>query len=221
MKLTPFRDPIKVGARGSLLSKVQVKEIERALNFYYPEVSFQPIWIETLGDQDKTTPLKEIKQADFFTRQIDELQLKGAFRIAIHSAKDLASPLPNRLKLVALTRGLTASDAIVHNCKEFPSYPKIGTSSFRREQEIRKWNSKAICVDLRGTIEERLLQLDKGYFDGIVVAECALIRLGLTDRKRILLPNITDNLQGKLAVIAREEDIEMQHLFEILNENRG
>src|SRR5947209_3088023 len=102
-----------VGARGSNLSKAQVFEVQSLLRKFYPDIEFIPSWVETTGDKDQKTSLKSLGQTDFFTKEIDEMQLKGHFRISIHSAKDLATPLPKGLKRVALTACLDPRDALV------------------------------------------------------------------------------------------------------------
>lgn len=202
---------IKVGARGSSLSRAQIWEVHREVIVKSPGVEFCPIWVVTVGDKDKKTSLRNLEKTDFFTREIDERQLAGEFRIAIHSAKDLPDPLAKGLKIVALTKGVDPSDVLVYN--ELPHNAVIATSSERREEMVRNWRPGCRFVDVRGTIEERLQKLDEGQFDGLVMAEAALIRLGLTHRKRIKLGGETAPMQGRLAVVAREGDMEMEELF--------
>ncbi len=210
-----FNKIITVGARGSKLSQAQVWEVEQELKVHYPEISFNPTWVTTAGDNDRTTSLRTLEKTDFFTKEIDELQLNGAFRISIHSAKDLPEPLRKGLKIVALTKGLDSSDVLVY--QELPFEARIATSSLRREHNIRAWRPDLRCVDIRGTIEERLSLLDSGQVDGVVMAEAALIRLELTHRQRLKIPGETAPLQGKLAIIVLETDIEMESLFYRIN----
>jgi hydroxymethylbilane synthase len=199
---------IKVAARGSALSRAQVEEVQRELPSH---VKLDPIWIATTGDQNQAVSLRDLDKTDFFTKEIDALQLAGGCRIAIHSAKDLPDPLAKGLKLVALTKGVDPSDALVFH--ELPLHAKIGTSSRRREQMLAELRSDLRGVDIRGTIEQRLALLDAGQVDGVIIAEAALIRLGLTHRKRMRLPGEPAPLQGRLAILAREDDDEMQTLF--------
>ncbi len=206
---------LDVGARSSKLSQAQVWEVHRELIQHHPHIEFKPIWITTTGDQDKKTSLRDLGKTDFFTREIDQLQLQGGFRISIHSAKDLPEPLASGLKIVALTKGVDSSDVLVYH--ELPEQAIIGTSSHRREQNLLEWRSDFRCVDIRGTIDERLALLDIGQVDGVVMAEAALIRLGLTHRKRIFLNGETAALQGRLAVVARESDHEMEELFNCIH----
>jgi len=207
---------VEVGARGSKLSRAQISEVLEELRRFHPDISFSPTWVDTTGDCDRITSLRTLEKSDFFTRQIDDLLLAGKFRIAIHSAKDLPEPLRTGLQLVALTSGINPADALVFN-QELPLGAKIGTSSLRREEILKKWRPDLQCVDIRGNVDERLALLDQGIFDGVVVAEAALIRLGLAYRKRILLEGEVAPLQGRLAVVARQDDSEMETLFRSIN----
>ncbi|MGR3974072.1 MAG: hydroxymethylbilane synthase [Candidatus Rhabdochlamydia sp.] len=208
---------ISVGARSSLLSRAQVEEVHRELRQFTPHVTFWAHWITTQGDLDKITSLKQLDNPSFFTDEIDLALREKKIRVAIHSAKDLPNPLPLDFEQVALTQGLTQHDSLVMNHAPLPYQAKIGTSSLRRELEIKKLREDFIPYDIRGTIEERLLLLDQQELHGVVIAECALIRLNLTHRMRIQLPGVPLPLQGKLAVIARKGDIEMKTLFAPLN----
>ncbi len=211
------RQLITVGARESPLSKKQVEEVLRDLLLHHPTVEFVPLYTKTYGDLDRTTSLRVLGKTNFFTREIDEMQLQGKCRISIHSAKDLPDPLRKGLVCVALTQGIDPSDSLVLKegaCfEELPKGARIGTSSLRREEMLKKLRDDWIFIDIRGTIEERLTQLRQGLVDGVVIAEAALIRLELTALNRIRLSGETTPLQGRLAVIAREGDQEMRELF--------
>lgn len=208
---------ITVGARGSKLSQAQVWEVHRELLQHHPHIQFKPMWITTMGDKDKKTSLRDLDKTDFFTREVDQMQLQGRFRISIHSAKDLPDPLAAGLKIVALTKGVDPSDVLVYNKDPLPDDAIIGISSSRREQNLLEWKPGIRSADIRGTIEERLAQLDEGKFDGVVMAEAALIRLGLSHRRRMLIVGDVAPLQGRLAVIALSSDHEMEELFKPLH----
>lgn len=208
---------IKIGARQSRLSQAQVKEVFEALSAFHPHVQFDPVWIETTGDRDLSTSLRSLEKTDFFTKEIDERLLREDFRIAVHSAKDLPEPLTRGLQIVALTKGVDPSDSVVLIKDLLPLGARIGTSSLRREENIKALRPDLVCADIRGTIESRLEQLDAGLYDGVVIAEAALIRLQLTHRRRIALPGASAHLQGQLAVVARAGDDEMAQLFSVLD----
>jgi hydroxymethylbilane synthase len=199
---------LRIGARPSPLSRAQVEEVLRAWGD--PKPDYELHWVHTVGDMDKASTLRTREQTDFFTRELDALLLSGAIDLAIHSAKDLPVPLPTGLALAVLTDGVDPADSLVYAARTpstelLPSSPLIATSSLRREEAVRRLFPAARFVDLRGWIEERLAVLERGEVDGVVVAEAALIRLGLTHLPRLLLPGETAPLQGKLALICREE----------------
>lgn len=210
---------IKVAARSSALSKAQVKEVQEAINRFSP-VEFDVQYLLSKGDLDKKTSLRALEKTDFFTKEIDALVLDGTCRIAIHSAKDLPEPLTAGLNVVALTQGLDPRDALV--LREGEVLQKgfvIATSSERREESVRELEKQLRFVDIRGTIEERLQVLMDRKVDGVVIAEAALIRLGLNPT-RLLLPGKAAPLQGRLAIVARSEDREMKELFKPLEQGQ-
>ena len=214
-------DQINVGARASPLSQVQVQEVLSALKLYYPFIEFKVHLIHSFGDLDRTTSLRNLERSDFFTREIDEAVLNGRCRIGIHSAKDLPDPLDPELELLCVTRGLDPSDALVlqpgNTLETLPLQPLIATSSTRREEAVSQLRAGCVFCDLRGTIGERLAKLESKEVDGVVVAEAALIRLGLTHLNRIKLPGTTAAGQGQLAIVARKGDIEMKNVFSFLD----
>lgn len=210
---------IKVAARSSPLSRAQVEEVEKELQIHHPEISFDPIWVETYGDKHLGLSLRKLDKSDFFTREIDALQLQGICRIAIHSAKDLPEPLSPGLKCMALTKGVDPSDVLIlreaESLAQLPRHARIGTSSERREAAILALCPTFECVDIRGTIERRLTLLQEHHIDGLVVAKAALLRLRLS-LNEIRLSSPSAPMQGRLAVIGRVEDTEMEHLFSCL-----
>lgn len=211
---------IKIAARKSPLSQAQVAEVLNELQAFHPDVIFEPILVDTVGDRDRTTSLKTLGSTDFFTKEVDQLVLLGECHVGIHSAKDLPSPLESGLELIALTKGVDSSDALVTKARMLPEDPLVATSSFRREESVRGLYPHARFVDLRGTIIERLSLLERGEVDGVVVAEAALIRLGLTHLLRQRLPGTTA-LQGKLAVVGRKGDLAMKQLFTCINDHEA
>lgn len=212
---------ITIAARHSPLSKVQVDEILNAIRAFRPEINFTPTFVQTTGDLDQSTSLRTLDKTDFFTKEIDQLILNKNCRIGIHSAKDLPDPLPKHLKCIALTRGLDPSDVLVlrngENFDDLPANAIIATSSFRREEMVKELRQDLKFVDIRGTIHKRLEALDSHEVDGVVIAEAALIRLNLTHLNRIKLPGPTALNQGRLAIVARDNDVEMESLFAPIN----
>lgn len=215
---------LRIGTRNSPLALKQVEEALGYLREFYPEIKAEIIGIDTYGDKDKITPISEIGGADFFTREIDEALLKGDIDLAVHSAKDLPSQIPVGLVIAAITESIDPYDALVskNNLKigELGVRAKIGASSLRRKTQLKKYRIDFQIVDIRGNVEERLEKLDKDGLDAIIVASCALIRLGLQHRItqkipfEILKPH---PLQGSLAIEARENDKEIINLFSKLD----
>lgn len=212
---------VVVGARSSPLSRIQAEEVLTEIQQHYPQVSFVYHFVETYGDKDRKTSLRELNKTDFFTREIDNLLLQGSCRVGIHSAKDLPDPLTRGLVLAALTQGLDSFDVLVMppgmTLSTLPPGALIATSSERREQMVLQLRSDLRFTDIRGGVDERLKKLERGEIDGLVVAEAALIRLRLTHLNRQVLPGETVPGQGQLAIIVREDDEEMKQLFQILD----
>jgi len=213
--------PLVVAARSSDLSKAQVQEIYHELLMQVPSASFSTLWIETTGDLHLEISLKTMEKTDFFTKEIDLLLLKGTCRIAVHSAKDLPDPLPKGLSIVALSKGVDPSDVLVlrvpGDIADLPYGARVGVSSQRREAGVRYLREDLQCIDIRGTIHKRLDLLKRGELDAVAMAKAALIRLNLSYLPTLFLPISPAPLQGKLAVVAREEDEQMHALFSLLD----
>lgn len=208
---------ISIGARPSPLSQVQVQEVLLEIRQIYPTIDFHIHSIPTVGDKDLKSSLRDLDKTNFFTKEIDEAVLNGTCRLGIHSAKDLPDPLPKELSLICLTKGLCSFDSLVlqsgFTLDSLPKGALIATSSKRREEMIKKLRDDFTFCDIRGTINQRLAQLEKGVIDGVVIAEAALIRLGFTHLNRLILSEPTVEGQGQLAILARKEDEEMRKLF--------
>jgi len=212
---------ISVGARSSSLSKAQVEEVLTLIQQFHPTIRFSSLWLKTTGDNDLKTSLRTLEKTDFFTKEIDSAVLEGRCRVGIHSAKDLPEPLTSGLALAALTKGVDPSDSLVfrdgQTLESLPQGALIATSSLRREEMVSHFRSDLRFVDVRGDIDSRLAKLNRHEFDGLVVAEAALIRLKKTHLNRILLKGETTPFQGRLAVITKEVDEEMMLLFSCIN----
>ena len=210
---------ICIAARASPLSRAQASEVQGLL----PHVKLSMLFVETFGDLDKKTSLRDLGKSDFFTREIDRLLLEGKVRAAIHSAKDLPDPLPKGLFLAALTAGADPRDALVlrQGLIDLPEGACIATSSERREEAVKKLRSGLRFCDLRGTIQERLQKLGEKQVDGVVIAEAALARLGLRAKlNRWFLPGDGAEHQGRLAIVVREGDTDAIEVFSSID-SRG
>lgn len=216
-----YSNKISVGSRASALAQAQVKELLAEMQHFHPAIQFDLHYVATSGDKDLQTSLRTLGKTDFFTKEIDEMVLNGTCRIGIHSAKDLPEPLPSGLALICLTKGLDSADVLVlrefERLDDLKEGALIATSSARREDSVNQLREDFTFIDLRGTIEQRLAKLEEGAADGVVVAEAALIRLGLTHLNRIRLPLPGVKGQGQLAVVACCEDSEIAQLFACLD----
>lgn len=222
MLLSPTNKKIlKVAARDSLLSQAQVEEVEKDLQAFYKDISFEKVLVKTRGDLDLKTSLKTLCKTDFFTKEVDDLVLEGKCHLAIHSAKDLPEILDENLRIAAITKGQDPGDSLV--LKEGFSWhtlhqkARIGVSSLRREENLQKLRSDWVFVDIRGSVLERLKLIEEGVLEGVVVAEAALIRLQLQHLNKMRLEGQTTPLQGQLAIVVRKEDRELLELFSILD----
>lgn len=204
---------LRVASRTSNLAVKQVEEVFKE----YPGLHYQMIPIQSFGDKHKSISLIDNPIQDFFTRELDEAIIRNEADIAIHSAKDLPYPIPEPLEILALFAAFDQTDAIVsrHDQKlaELCDSPRVGTSSPLRKAELLKIRSDIRIVSLRGTIEERIRQIDEGSLDAAVIATCALKRLGLTERIAEVLQCETHPLQGHLAVVAKKRNQELLELF--------
>jgi uroporphyrinogen III methyltransferase/synthase len=180
--------------------------------------SYELISLDTLGDKHRDISLMDPSvPGDFFTRELDESLLDEKADIAVHSAKDLPYPLTPGLAVVALLSARDQSDALVsrdgRRLDQLPANARIGTSSSKRKQELLAQRGDLEVVPIRGNIEERLALIDNGHIDALIVATCALQRLGLDHRITHILPFETHPLQGHLAIVARQERDDLAAIF--------
>ena len=219
-----FTRALRVGTRRSPLALRQVDEVIGHLKEFYPEIGIEITGIDTYGDRDKITPISDIEGTDFFTREIEEALLRGRVDFAVHSAKDMPDEIPDGLCVAATTKPIDNSDALISkdNLKiaELKSGARIGASSQRRKLQLMRYRKDFQAVDIRGTIEERLKKLENEDLDAIVVASCALMRLGLEKKitQRIPLDILAPHpLQGALAIEVRRDDRRLRDMLEVLN----
>ncbi len=218
---------IKVIARDSRLSQIQVREVFDQI----PELSYEVSFLPSYGDKHKGISLLDGKApADIFTRELDDIIVRGEADIAIHSAKDLPYPLDSRLEVIALFPPFDTTDSLVSrqhiHLADLSSGSTIGTSSPLRKKGLQSLRPDLTIVGIRGTIEERVQQVRDGKIDAAIVATCALKRLCMEDKISEILPFETHPLQGYLAITAKKktedtennvEDNELRKLFAVHN----
>lgn len=198
---------IKIISRQSALALLQVEEV---LSLLKRDIEYEVIKTSSFGDQHKEISLMEPSlAADFFTRELDSAILEHRADIGIHSAKDLPYPLPAGIEVIALTKAENKSDSLIaknrHTLDSLPEHSKVGTSSAQRKAELLALRPDLDVVPVRGTIEERIEQVNNRSIDALIVATCALDRLGLRHLASEELPFKTHPLQGNLAVTASSD----------------
>ena len=198
---------IRILARNSPLSQLQVEEALPYLRACFPEQHFEINHLVSIGDRDLRTPLTDPAiPGDFFTRELDAAQRDGTADLVIHSAKDLPDPMPDDLVVAALLPARDTRDAlVVREGINLNQGGVIGTSSPVREAAIQQTYPTVSCKSIRGNIGQRLAQLDAGDYDAVIIAGCALQRLGLADRITEWLDYETTPQQGRLALTVRKD----------------
>ncbi len=196
---------LRVNARGSRLSRLQVEEVFK--NF--PELAYEIKYLESYGDKNQQISLLNGEApADIFTRELDDAIRQGDADIAIHSAKDLPYPLPEDIEVIALFPAFDTTDSLVSRghkkLAELPAGSIIGTSSPLRKKGLNELRPDLTIKGIRGCIEERVQQVKDGKYDAAIVATCALKRLGMEDEIAEVLPFPTHPLQGFLAITAKK-----------------
>lgn len=205
---------IRVIARGSRLSRLQVEEVFK--NF--PELAYEIKYLESYGDKNQQISLLNGEApADIFTRELDDAIRQGDADIAIHSAKDLPYPLPEDIEVIALFPAFDTTDSLVSRdhkkLAELPAGSIIGTSSPLRKKGLNELRPDLTIKCIRGCIEERVQQVKDGKYDAAIVATCALKRLGMEDEIAEVLPFPTHPLQGFLAITAKKGSQALQQAF--------
>lgn len=205
---------IRVIARGSRLSRLQVEEVFK--NF--PELAYEIKYLESYGDKNQQISLLNGEApADIFTRELDDAIRQGDADIAIHSAKDLPYPLPEDIEVIALFPAFDTTDSLVSRdhkkLAELPAGSVIGTSSPLRKKGLNELRPDLTIKGIRGCIEERVQQVKDGKYDAAIVATCALKRLGMENEIAEVLPFPTHPLQGFLAITAKKGSQDLKQAF--------
>jgi len=211
---------IKLGTRPSILALKQVEELKNLL----PQIAFDVVSIKTRGDKDKLTPLTLCENSNFFTHEIEQALLSGEIDIALHSAKDLPDEILEESVIIAKTKSISRFDCLVANgdftLDSLPKNSFVGTSSKARSAGVLKYRPDLRIKDIRGNVDQRLEKLEDGEFDAIIVAQAALIRLGLENKISQVIPfNILEAhpLQGRLAIQVLKSRVDLKDTFSRLN----
>src|SRR5216110_595504 len=176
---------LKLGTRGSALALWQANWAKAELEKRWPVLSVELVPIKTTGDKILDVPLARIGGKGLFTKEIDEALLDGRIDLAVHSLKDVPFQLPDGIEFGAIPEREDPRDAFLSNgpaLQELPKGARIGTSSLRRQVQLRHHFPALNLVTLRGNVDTRLRKLAAGDFDGIILAAAGLKRLGYEAR---------------------------------------
>jgi hydroxymethylbilane synthase len=206
---------LRLGTRGSPLALAQAHEARARLAAAHgwSEERLAVVVITTTGDAIQDRALSEAGGKGLFTKELDIALLAGEIDIAIHSAKDLPTALPDGLSLAGYLPREDVRDALISRdgsgVADLPRNAVVGSASLRRQAQLRRLRPDLDVRLLRGNVQTRLRKLDGGEYHATILAMAGLKRLGLTDRVTEQLP-LHDFLpavgQGAIAVTAREGD---------------
>lgn len=213
-----------IATRQSPLALWQANFVKDLLVARHPNLKVQLLTLSTQGDKILDTPLAKIGGKGLFVKELEQALMDGRADIAVHSLKDVPMALPSGLILGAYLSRHNPTDAFVSNhyahLDALPQGAVVGTSSLRRECQIKAHRPDLVIKSLRGNVGTRLAKLDAGEFDAIVLASSGLQRLGLDGRIRheldpqICLPAVG---QGTLAIECRDDG--MREALAFLNDD--
>jgi hydroxymethylbilane synthase len=216
---------IRIATRQSPLALWQAEHVAHLLEQIDSSIKIQIIKMLTRGDKMLDAPLAKVGGKGLFVKELEQGMLEGLADIAVHSMKDVPIEFPDGLHLSAILPREDPTDAFVSN--HYASFDdlkpdaRIGTSSLRRQCQIKVRYPHSQIIALRGNVNTRLAKLDEGDYDAIILASAGLKRLGLSDRithsldTSISLPAIG---QGAIGIECRVEDTEMNKLLSLLHD---
>ncbi len=211
---------LKIGTRKSKLALWQADFIKRKLQQMGHDV--QLVLITTSGDKILDVPLAKIGGKGLFVKEIEDALLSGEIDMAVHSLKDVPMTLPKGLKIGAVTERENPFDVLISvgnvTFEELPTNAKIGTSSLRRQVQIKKRRRDLQVETLRGNVDTRIRKLQDGLYDAIILAYAGIKRMGFEDKvSQVLYDFIPAVGQGCLAIEIREDDREIEKIVSELD----
>ena len=205
-----------IASRESMLAMWQAEYIKGRLKALYPDCEVEILGMTTRGDQILDRTLSKIGGKGLFIKELEQALQDGRADLAVHSIKDVPMELPEGFALAAIGERASPFDAFVSNqyarLEEMPAGAIVGTSSLRREAQLRAKFPHLTIQPLRGNVQTRLSKLDNGDYDAVILAAAGLQRLGLDSRIREIL-SPADSLpaagQGALGIeiAARRTDL--------------
>ena len=215
---------VTIATRESALALWQARHIRDRLIALYPSLDVQILAITTQGDRLLSSPLSKIGGKGLFVKDLENALQEGRAQIAVHSMKDVPMSLPPGFMIAAVSEREDPRDAFVSNqyprLSSLPQGGRVGTSSLRRESQLRAHYPHLSVVPLRGNITTRLRKLDEGQYAAVILAAAGLKRLGLASRiTAVLEPE--DSLpaagQGALGIECHESRPDLIEMVALLS----
>jgi len=204
---------IRIATRKSPLALWQAEHVKSRLLALNPELNVELVTFTTQGDKILDTPLAKIGGKGLFVKELEQAMLDGRADIAVHSMKDVPVEFPDDLELHVICEREDPRDAFVSNnfanIDALPQGAIVGTSSLRRQCQIRALRPDLEIRDLRGNVNTRLAKLDSGQYDAIILAAAGLIRLEMGERIRDFIEpevSLPANGQGAVGIECRIND---------------
>ncbi len=211
---------VRIATRKSPLAMWQAEFVRDALIKLHPDLQIELVKMSTQGDKILDTPLAKVGGKGLFVKELEQGMLAGDADIAVHSMKDVPVEFPEGLHLPVVCKREDPRDAFVSNdyqsIDDLPQGAKVGTSSLRRECQLRTYRPDLEVLPLRGNVNTRLAKLDAGNYDAIILATAGLKRLGFDDRiKSRLAPeqSLPAIGQGAVGIETRVDDEEINALI--------
>lgn len=217
---------LRIGSRGSQLALWQANHISALLRARGHEVEIEII--HTTGDKITDVALAKVGTKGMFTKEIEEALAAERVDLAVHSLKDLPTELPAGFEIAAITERQDPRDAFCsrHYAKieDLPQRARVGTSSLRRQAQLKAIRPDLDIHPLRGNVDTRLRKLEQGEYDAIILASAGLNRLGKTELIKQVIP--ADIMcpaagQGALGIEIREGDAKTRELLAFLNDSNA
>ena len=213
-----------IATRESPLALWQAEFVRSALTQAHPDVDVQLLGMTSRGDQLLDVPLAKVGGKGLFVKELEEALLDRRADIAVHSMKDVPMAFPAGLGLGVICAREDPSDAFVSNqyltLEELPAGSVVGTSSLRRECQLRSRRPDLDIKFLRGNVNTRLRKLDDAEYDAIILASAGLIRLGFAGRIAQHM-DICDSLpaggQGAVGIELRSDDSAVLSLLQVVH----
>ena len=211
---------LKIATRQSPLALWQANYVKDRLQQLYPDLTIELVPMVTKGDVILDSPLAKIGGKGLFVKELENALLNKEADIAVHSMKDVPMQFPEGLGLAVICQREDPRDAFVsHSYRTFAELPQgavVGTSSLRRQCQLKALRPDLDIRSLRGNVGTRLSKLDNGDYDAIILASAGLIRLGLADRIASFI-DVEQSLpaagQGAVGIECRTDDAQVQVLL--------